>query len=157
VIAGPHHETAAETAGRISLLDPHPNILLEGFVSDVRPAYASADVVAVPLPLSAGTNIKILEAMACGRAIVSTPSGCRGLNLTRGEDLIVTELDGSFARAILTLFEDEPLRRTLAAEARRTAEERFSWESIAEDAFGSYMQLLGAGVPAAAVSLSKHR
>jgi len=45
---------------------------VEGFVADVRPAYERASVVIAPLVASAGTNIKILEAMAMGKAIVST-------------------------------------------------------------------------------------
>ena len=157
VIAGPQHEKAAESAGKTTLLAAHPKIVLEGFVSDVRPAYTSADVVAVPLPLSAGTNIKLLEAMACGRAIVSTQSGCRGLNLTSGDELIVTELDESFGQAIVTLLRDEGLRNRLAAEARRTAEARFGWNAIAEDAFGSYMQVTGSGAAAPAGVLPQHR
>lgn len=141
VIAGPHHEKAAEDAGRKALLAAHPNIRIDGFVSDVRPAYEACDVVAVPLPLSAGTNIKLLEAMACGRAIVSTQSGCRGLNLTNGHELIVAELDASFAHAIVTLLRDETLRGRMAHEARAVAEQRFSWDAIADDAFASYMRV----------------
>ena len=158
VIAGPLHEQAAERQHKASLLAAHPNIHIEGFVSDVRPAYRSADVVAVPLPLSAGTNIKIIEAMACGRAIVSTASGCRGLNLTNGVELIETALDSSFATAIVAVLRDDDLRTRLAANARRAAEQRFSWDSIAEDAFASYGELAhgerSARVAAAVTSLS---
>ncbi len=142
VIAGPGHETAAQTAARTSLLVSHSNVVVEGFVSDVRPAYRSADVVAVPLPLSAGTNIKLLEAMACGRAIVSTASGCRGLGLTSGVELIVAELDDTFASGVVTLLRDINLRTRMAAEARRTAERRFGWEAIAQEALKSYAELM---------------
>ena len=83
--------------GKRACWRPIPRIVLEGFVEDVRPAYRAADVVAVPLPLSAGTNIKLMEAMACGRAIVSTPAGAAASILTNGRELIVAELDASFA------------------------------------------------------------
>jgi len=142
VIAGPQHEKAAELAGKTALLAAHSHIVIDGFVSDVRPAYRDADVVAVSLPLSAGTNIKLLEAMACGRAIVGTLSGCRGLDLTSGVELIVAELDASFAAGIITLLRDENLRTHMAAEARRTAERRFGWHAIAEDALQSYVELI---------------
>ncbi len=140
VIAGPDHERAALLAGKEALLELNPRILLEGFVEDVRPAYSSADVVAVPLPLSAGTNIKVMEAMACARAVVSTPAGCRGLDLVDGRDLIVA--DDGFARAIIQLLGNADLRTEIAAEARKTAERRFGWDAIAEDALRSYAALI---------------
>jgi glycosyltransferase involved in cell wall biosynthesis len=149
VIAGPHHERAAELSGKAHLLNPHPGIVVEGFVEDVRPAYGAADVIAVPLPVSAGTNIKLLEAMACGRAIVSTPAGCRGLNLTSGQELIIAEAaevaesGPCFSAALVNLLRDEDLRTSLAFAARKTAELRFGWDLIAEDAFDSYLALTG--------------
>ena len=73
VIAGARHEYYLEYfRGRVSLNLPQPGIELEGFVSDVRSAYARATIVLAPLTASAGTNIKVLEAMAMGKAIVST-------------------------------------------------------------------------------------
>ncbi len=146
VIAGPHHERAADLAGKAHLLATHPRIVLDGFVQDVRPAYRAADVVAVSLPLSAGTNIKLLEAMACGRAIVSTSAGCRGLDLTNGRELLVAELDASFPASLVELLRDEGLRNRIASEARRTAELRFGWDTIGEDALDSYVELTGSRV-----------
>ncbi len=140
VIAGPEHARAALLAGKKALLASDPRILVEGFVEDLRPAYSSADVVAVPLPLSAGTNIKVMEAMACARAVVSTPAGCRGLDLVDGQDLIVA--DAGFAGAIVELLRNADLRTKIAAEARKTAERRFGWGAIAEDALRSYAALI---------------
>ena len=67
VIAGPDYEKWARLAGKGKLLAADPRITIQGFVEDVRPAYRECDVVAIPLPVSAGTNIKLMEAMACGR------------------------------------------------------------------------------------------
>ena len=53
-----------------------PEVELHGFISDVRPFYAASNVVVVPTQVSAGTNLKVLESMACERAVVSTTSGC---------------------------------------------------------------------------------
>jgi glycosyltransferase involved in cell wall biosynthesis len=165
-IAGPHHERAAELAGKTALLTPHPRIVIEGFVEDVRPAYRAASVVAVPLPVSAGTNIKLLEAMACGRPILSTPAGCRGLGLTSGVELVIAEVaevaeSGScFSAALVNLLRDEDLRTRLALAARTTAELRFGWDRIAEDALDSYITLTAADMrllPAASVSLPQKR
>jgi glycosyltransferase involved in cell wall biosynthesis len=79
--------------------------------------------------------------MACGRAIVSTPEGCRGLGLTTGVELIVAELDAPFSVALAGLLRDADLRNRLAGEARRTAELRFGWDNIARDALDSYAEL----------------
>ena len=114
---------------------------LQEFVSDLRPLYASAWVVLAPLLVSAGTNIKVLEAMACGKAVVSTPAGCRGLNVVDGEDCIVREADSGFAAAIVTLLEDENFRDRLGRQARQTMEERFSWAAIADRAYAHYLRL----------------
>jgi GT2 family glycosyltransferase/glycosyltransferase involved in cell wall biosynthesis len=126
IIAGARFEdfpVAVDLAG--------PGIELEGFVADVRPAYERASVVIAPLVASAGTNIKILEAMAMGKAIVSTPPGVYGLDLAPGEDAIVTRGANEMAEAILQLLRDPVRRRWLEARARHTAERNYGWEGIA--------------------------
>lgn len=148
VIGGPAHERAAELAEKAHLLRPDSRIRMEGFVSDVRPAYRGADVVAIPLPVSAGTNIKVMEAMACGRAIVSTPVGCQGLDLDDGRDILVADLGDDFALSLNALLKDAALRDRIATEARLTAERRFGWDYIAREAAGSYRKLLESAIPA---------
>ncbi len=150
VIAGPHYERATE--GREHLLLPDPRIQIQGFVADVRPAYAEATVVAIPLPVSAGTNIKLMEAMACGRVVVSTPAGCRGLGLTHGHELMIAELGDGFAEAVIELLANARLRTFIAAEARNTAQRRFGWDSIAREALESYSSVLSTGIPVASRS-----
>ncbi|HYO82849.1 MAG TPA: glycosyltransferase, partial [Bryobacteraceae bacterium] len=81
VIAGRNPELYLPSAPA----DPH--IEIHGFISDVRPYYAASNVVVVPTRVSAGTNLKVLEAMSCERALVSTTSGCNGLDVTPGRDL----------------------------------------------------------------------
>ena len=83
-----------------------PRIMIHGFVEDLRPLYERANVVAVPLEVSAGTNIKVLEAMACGKAIVSTPAGCAGLNLRDGYDIAIRKEWGEFSDMLCALFSD---------------------------------------------------
>jgi glycosyltransferase involved in cell wall biosynthesis len=143
VIAGPDHERAARLAGKSALLAPDLRIVVQGFVDDVRAAYRDCDVVAIPLPLSAGTNIKVMEAMACGRAIVSTTSGCQGLGLRDETEVLLREIGPAFATAIERLLRDEQLRATIACQARQTVEHRFGWDSSAREALRSYDALLG--------------
>lgn len=144
IIAGPQHERCAKLAGKEALLQNDARIHVEGFVEDVRAAYRDSDVVAIPLPVSAGTNIKLMEALACGRAVVSTPVGCVGLDLQDGVDLVIRTIEAGFAEAIIGLLQDSDHRRKMATQARRTAEERFGWKAIAKDAMASYETLLGA-------------
>jgi len=145
VVAGPRHEYFwrrfdAASFGR----ELDPRIRIHDFVEDLRPLYASASVVVVPLEVSAGTNIKVLEAMACGKAVVSTPAGCAGLGLRDGLDALIRAGWAEFAEAACELLADPSLRARIASEARRTAEARFSWTAIAEAAFESYQALAAA-------------
>jgi glycosyltransferase involved in cell wall biosynthesis len=117
---------------------------VHGFVEDLRPLYAKAAVVVVPLEVSAGTNIKVLEAMACGKAVVTTPIGCAGLGLRDRQDAFIEGGWAGFARSVCELLSDGALRSGVAAQARRTAEERFSWTAIAQEAYESYLALSGA-------------
>ncbi|HWE00549.1 MAG TPA: glycosyltransferase, partial [Bryobacteraceae bacterium] len=117
-----------------------PEIELEAFVSDVRPAYCRAAIVLAPLTASAGTNIKVLEAMAMGRAVVSTPQGINGLDLSSGSDVIVADSPGAMAKAIEELSRNPELRRQIERNARQTAL-AFDWRSIARRQSALYHQL----------------
>jgi glycosyltransferase involved in cell wall biosynthesis len=136
VVAGPRHEEfwSGET---------DPRITLHGFVEDLRPLYARASAVAVPLAVSAGTNIKVLEAMACGKAMVSTPPGCAGLGLRDGVELLIREDWPSFGAALGDMLADASLRRALGERARKAAQAQFNWSVIADGAWQSYLRLAG--------------
>ncbi len=133
IIAGARHHYFQEFhESRVRLHLDQPGIAVEGFVSDVRPAYRRASIVIAPLLASAGTNIKILEAMAMGKAIVSTPGGVNGLDVRPGEDLIVAGTAQEFADAIVRLTRDADERKRLERAARCTAEAKYGWDVIAE-------------------------
>jgi glycosyltransferase involved in cell wall biosynthesis len=119
-----------------------PGIEVEDFVSDVRPAYERAAIVVAPLVASAGTNIKIMEAMAMGKAIVSTPAGINGLDLNWGADVIVSQTGECLAAAIRELLAGEDRRRALERQARATVEARYDWDSIAARQKRIYSSLL---------------
>ena len=138
VIAGQRHERFWDLAH-----DPLSHgVEVEGFVSDVRPAYQRATLVIAPLVASAGTNVKILEAMAMGKAIVSTEAGIHGLELGRGTDVVVTDSAEAMAAAITRLLETPAERATIEAQARRTVERVFGWDSIAREQKQLYESLL---------------
>ncbi|MDQ2901100.1 MAG: glycosyltransferase family 4 protein, partial [Acidobacteriota bacterium] len=106
-------------------------IEMEGFVADVRPAYERAQIVIAPLVASAGTNIKILEAMAMGKAIVSTTAGINGLDLSPGLDVSIADSAPCFADAITKLVGEPEERQRLERAARQTVEKRYDWDEIA--------------------------
>ncbi len=126
VVAGPEPEMywrATPLDGRITV---------HAYVADVQPLYERATLVLIPTVVSAGTNLKALEAMASQRAIVSTPSGVAGLGLVHGESVWVAETGEAFAAGILKLLADPALRGRLAGAARRHAEQHYSWEAVAQ-------------------------
>ncbi len=127
---------------RVKLNLNGPGIELDGFVSDVRQAYERAAVVIAPLLASAGTNIKIMEAMAMGKAIVSTPAGINGLDLHPGEDVLVVQTGAEMADAIQALFDDPARRQQLEQAGRRTVEAHYSWDAIAEAQSRLYRDLM---------------
>ncbi|MDX2178722.1 MAG: glycosyltransferase [Bryobacteraceae bacterium] len=112
--------------GRAPLDLAKPDIELEAFVADVRPAYRRAQAVIAPLRASAGTNIKVLEAMAMGKTIVSTAAGIHGLDVADG--VLVADDPDAFAASVRCAMEG----RDLGKEARRIAVERYDWDAIAE-------------------------
>jgi len=140
VVAGLEHETHwRRFAGR-----PWPppdldrRITVEGFVEDLRSHYRRAQLVVVPLPVSAGTNIKVMEALSCGKPVVSTPVGCAGLELKGEEEILIAGGAEAFAAAIERLLEQPGLARRIGEQGRRVALQRFSWERAAARAAEMY-------------------
>ena len=144
VVAGPHPERYWNKP------TPDPRIELHGFVEDLRPHYARASAVVVPLQVSAGTNIKVLEAMACGKPVITTSAGCAGLGLNDGVDILVRDDWDSFADATCDVLSGS--HKLLGTHARRTAEDRFSWTIIAEAALESYRAVAAPDTRTAAAS-----
>ncbi len=119
-----------------------PGVEIVGFVEDVRPAYANANVVAVPTTVSAGTNVKVLEAMAMERAIVSTTSGCAGLGLEHGRNIWIADGAEAFAEGAAMLIEHFSYRSRLARTAREHVELNFGWEAAGFRQRAMYRELL---------------
>ena len=143
IIAGARHEYYLEYyRGRVAAPVDQAGVELDGFVADVRPAYERAAVVVAPLVASAGTNLKILEAMACGRPVVSTPEGVHGLDL-EPEDFVLARSAEEMAAAIERLLEDSLECQRLARAGRRRVEQRYGWDGIARRQAEIYRELMG--------------
>lgn len=132
VVCGPDHLAYWRAFAETPEPPAHDRVRLLGFVPDVRPLYVEANVVIVPTIVSAGTNVKVLEAMAMERAVVSTPCGCAGLGLIHGESVWVANTAADFGAGVASLLEDSDLRARIAQAARRHAMQNFDWTAIGE-------------------------
>jgi len=132
VVCGADHLTYWRAFADTPEPRPEERIRMLGFVSDVRPLYVETNLVLVPTTVSAGTNVKVLEAMAMKRAVVSTPSGCAGLGLLHGHSVWEAESSESFAAGIATLIADPERRQQIAHAAAEHAARNFDWRAIGE-------------------------
>ena len=130
VVAGPDPLLYWRDHTGLSSIPGDDRIRLLEFVSDVRPLYVEANLALVPTIVSAGTNLKVLEAMAMDRAVVSTSSGCAGLGLEHSVNVWIADQPEDFARAIQTLLQDDSLRRRIAEAGRVHVEGNYGWRTI---------------------------
>jgi len=143
IIAGARHEYFLDYHGsQVKVRLDQPGVEVEGFVSDVRGAYQRAAIVVAPLVVSAGTNLKILEAMACGRPVVATPAGVNGLDLVPGEDFTLVHTAAEMAAAIENLLASPAECHRLAAAGRRRVEDRYGWDEIARRQTELYREVM---------------
>ena len=122
-----------------------PRVELTGFVPDLRPHLAAAAAVVVPLRLGGGTRLKIVEAMAMGKAIVSTTLGAEGIEAVPGRDILIEDQPAAFADAINQLLAEPGVAARIGQSARRVAVERYAWSAAAEALEGFYRRVLEAG------------
>lgn len=130
VVAGPDawlHWT--HYTGRLRPAE-RPRMRILEFVADVRHLYAETNLVLVPTLESAGTNVKVLEAMAMRRAVVSTRSGCAGLGAEHGVNVWIEDTAAGFAQGIARLLDDPALRDRIAGAGRLHVEQKFDWRTI---------------------------
>jgi glycosyltransferase involved in cell wall biosynthesis len=122
-----------------------PRVELTGFVPDLRPHLAAAAAIVVPLRLGGGTRLKIVEAMAMGKAIVSTTLGAEGIEAVSGRDIFIEDEPAAFAGAVNRLLADPSLAARIGESARLAAVERYSWSGAAEALEGFYRRILEVG------------
>ena len=124
-----------------------------GRVEDIRPYLAKSSVYVVPLRIGGGTRLKIFEAMAAGRAVVSTSIGAEGLPVEHGRHLLLADDPGAFARSVIALLRDADTRANLAREARALVTERYDWSAAALHLEASLAETRTASHPHAPASM----
>lgn len=105
-----------------------PGITVTGSVPQVQSYLEEAAVSIVPLRVGSGTRLKILEALAMRKAVVTTSVGCEGLEVVAGEHVLVEDQPEDFARAIITLLRDKERRTALGDAGRALVERIYSWQ-----------------------------
>jgi glycosyltransferase involved in cell wall biosynthesis len=103
-------------------------VLVTGAVPDVMPHLDHASVFVAPLRLGGGMRVKVLEALAAGKAVVASPLAVEGLEVRDGVELVLAETDDEFVERVAQLLADLARRQALAERARRFALERLGWE-----------------------------
>ena len=104
-----------------------PGVTVTGAVPDVRPYLAAAAVAIAPLRIGSGTRVKILEAFAMCKAVVSTTVGYQGLAIESGKHLLIADQPQAFAQAVVDLLRNPSARAALGNAGRTLVEEEYSW------------------------------
>ena len=112
-----------------------------GFVADIRPYIDEAAVMVVPIRIGSGTRLKILDAMAMGKAIVSTSVGCEGLNVNDGKDIVIADDPENFVVKTIELLENTNKRITLEKNAIELAK-TYDWELITQRQEAVYQDVM---------------
>ena len=111
-------------------LGNRPGITITGTVDDPRSWVAAATVYVVPMRIGGGVRLKVLQAMAMGCALVSTPVGIEGIAVQDGREVMVARSAHSFARGVVTLLAEPQRRATLGHAARELATTRYAWQTL---------------------------
>ncbi len=117
-------------------------ITITGTVDDVRDYIASAALYIVPLRIGGGSRLKILEAMAMQKPVVSTTVGAEGLEVTDGKNIVLADGPDVFAQTVLDCLSDNELTSQLAASGRQLVLDRYRWQQLGKK-FSEYLLKIG--------------
>ena len=130
-------------SARVRKLAEREGVVVTGRVPEIKPYFAEATVFVVPLRIGSGTRLKILEALAMGKAIVSTTVGAEGLDLKDGAEIFIADEPTAFADAVTRLLMDSDLRRRMGENGRVRVEQDYDWQRIGEKLHGVYAKIVG--------------
>jgi glycosyltransferase involved in cell wall biosynthesis len=115
-----------------ALAQTEKSLHLTGWVDDIRPFVARGAVCIVPLRIGGGTRLKIFEAMAMNKAVISTSVGAEGLPVCSGKNILLADTPSAFADSVISLLRDSNQRHRLGSAARVLVQENYSWSKIVE-------------------------
>src|SRR5687768_863185 len=118
--------------GLVELSKRDSSVMVTGRVEDVRPYMDEAAVYIVPLRIGGGTRLKIYEAMAMEKAIVSTSIGAEGLPVSNGSEIVLADDPESFAEATVKLLQNEDMAHEIGQRAAAKVRREFGWDIVAD-------------------------
>ncbi len=131
-----------DPAREIQALAQNPAITVTGTVPDLRPYLRRATIAVSPMAYGAGIQNKVLEAMACGQPVVTTPQAVSALEIVPGQDVVVAEENGRFADAILSLLADPAQQRQIGQAGLAYVQQHHDWDGIAAQLETIYQQAI---------------
>lgn len=126
----------------VERLNDEKNVFVKGFIEDVREVYKKAKVMVVPLLAGSGIRIKILEAMAAGKAVVTTSIGSEGIMIEPGKNIMIADNSDEFAKKLLTLLDDNELRKSMGSDASSFVRDHYSWDRVGALFWKEYSELV---------------
>ncbi len=129
---------------RVLALAARPGVEVLGQVDDIRPHLAQSLALVVPLRSGGGTRLKILQAMAMGRPVISTAVGAEGIDLDRDRHYLLAETREEWVNEVLRLHGDHQLATQLASAGRELVENKYDWSICLSPLDRLYEQLLSA-------------
>ena len=115
---------------------------MTGFVDDIRDYVRQAACFIMPFRVGGGTRLKLLDAWAMGKAVVSTTQGAEGVQAIDGKNILICDDPDGFVDAVVRVLDDVRLRRELGRAARETVESAYSWDVIGSRLLYGYAQVI---------------
>ena len=135
-------------------LESIPGVVFTGAVESIQDSYREAAVCVVPLRIGSGTRLKILEAAAMARPVVSTTIGAEGLTLRPGREILIEDDPAAFAAEVVRCLQTPALRTALGAAARRHVEDHYSFGALQRHVDAALREFFGSEIPRCAPGLS---
>lgn len=138
LIRGNNHSIKFMIVGRkptssvLKLAREFPDVEVTGEVKDVRPYIDKASVFVVPIRIGGGTRLKIFEAMAMGKVVVSTTIGAEGLPVKNGEHLLLADTPQDFVRLVNKVIIDKEMAKRVGLAGRNYVVANYSWERVSD-------------------------
>jgi glycosyltransferase involved in cell wall biosynthesis len=117
------------------------NVIMTGYLEDIRPKLAQSWISIVPLRIGGGTRLKILESLALGTPIVATSKGAEGLEFVNGKEILIADQPREYANCILSLLRDPLLRNNLSINGKNAVASRYDWSKIGKYLLGVLEEL----------------
>jgi glycosyltransferase involved in cell wall biosynthesis len=127
---------------RLDAIRQRDDVEVTGWVPDVNPFLHAAAVYVVPMRMGSGTRLKLLQAMASGRAVVSTSMGAQGLHAHDGVELRLADSAEAFAQAVIELLENPTERQRLGRAGAAYVMANYDWSVIIPKLLRVYDQVV---------------